>query len=241
MLLFGGLELVEILSPGRGVTTCLALINWLRFVGYTGRIIQQVLVAPFVLLASIPMYVLRSIFGPTWTVTLISDVIAMACLVPGRQSELLMRLSTQAASSWIVRAVCEEITFRCILDWPLWLYRRLLATCNPSPLHPKEERRIFYGHAPWVVFKGLCFGAMHIEHWLVSGIEDASSKDQLGAISGATHQLLWCFLASVRVFDPLARKYGLVASVGAHATHNALGFGLKAALRMITGPKQKYI
>ena len=237
LALVGGLELVNLLSPGTGVAIRLALISWLRLFGYAGTTTREVLVTPFLLVACIPLYVLKSIFGTTTIIVLISDVTMILCMAPGRQMDFLAHYATIPFPSWIVRAICEEVTFRRILNWPLWLCRRLSTNWNSLSSQRKEEKSMLQLHALWVLLKGLCFGAMHIDHWLSSGIENANPKDQLGAISGATHQTLWCFLASVRIYDPLATKYGLAAAIGAHVTHNALGFGLRAALRTITGTK----
>jgi len=180
-------------------------------------------------------------FGPTRILPVMHAVMMRACLLSlptkgekdcsGYIECLLQGSPVDVIGRLTMGSICEEISYRCIMNWPKWIYSHLQAyrqgRCRSGKGAPSTPNG---GRSPWILFKGCTFGALHILNHTRAGTENASSKDQFEAIIGAVVQFVCAFATSVDELDPLAEKHGLAAAIGSHVTHNMLVIGIHTVL-----------
>jgi len=232
------------------------IIALLRIVQFLlGRVTLRVLLIPPLFATKIAGNAIEALFGPTCFVAWMHNVVRIYCCVPNfdditnkqaatttsvKYNEYLTQSpAAQVATVMSLLAIFEEITFRCVLNWPLWVKRGLQAAWNRRRRHKgecrptkrlkskeaKEGSDSSSIHQPWFIFKGLCFGALHIGNHLGPRSEFASREVKIASITCAVVQSVGCFILSTKRCDPLAEELGLLAAIAAHVSNNLLVVG----------------
>jgi len=233
-------QLVDSLSPGSRASTQLALIKRIMLVDTLATRAVQVILSPVFFLRRVvreamPMSLLALM--PESLFSVFKQILNVHTLVtsdlPAQDVEasdladyrFLASGSSEVYKKMAKVSIHEEIIFRCVLNWPLWLYGRLM-TCSDDKgsktQRETQENTASMYRRQWVLFTAFCFGVLHIGNSLRPGIEDASLDCQSYSIVLALVQSTSCFLNSVFLYNPLAEKHGLAAAIGAHVCGNML-------------------
>ncbi len=155
--------------------------------------------------------------GATWLTGKLMPGFSMAVPV------LQLALSGQALVIIGIAPIAEELFFTCILlSFGVLVLERNHSSCPFTAYRDCASSRSF-----WIanIAKSLIFSAYHL--WVYAGIITASA---VLSMSGA---FIAAFLFSL-LSGWLARKYGLMASIGAHMTFNFIIFSFVIALVVIT-------
>lgn len=118
-------------------------------------------------------------------------------------------------------SVYEEITFRGVLNLPLWLFQRIWIDRTAKSTQERQQMKA-EASKRWIYFKGILFGILHIRNHILPGIEGSSPENQLHSIIWALSHVSMCAISSITMYDRLAEKHGLAAAIGAHVAKNQI-------------------
>lgn len=224
----------------------LKLAKCLFIIGNIGHKMAHVLMIPYVMLGELAMFISGNSgwilfkFVASWNMNNHVSPFELSYSKFFRQERKVVVFAAVT-----ILSVVEEILFRGLFNWPLWLYQKCLdsnkrhANKKDYPFDysllkkEKEERDLRKWKQRWVLCKGFCFGALHVLNWIRPGIEHVNIAELVDALYGAIAQSILSFLASVLELDPIAAKHGLAGSIGAHLSHNVISVALPMLLRKI--------